>query len=556
MKILLLLLFFCGLTVIGFYLYINYYRLGGDYTKDLAGLMPEDTILYISVHNLDELLKILRDSAYLKTWQENGVIELLIKDNKRLQKWQKKKQKYGKFLPYDSELDFINRWMSQQLVLAILPSETANKFGFVVASKTKIGFEEKLASFVLENYPELRLKKEHYGGRVIVQYQAEKEKRGFCYILFGRTVVMSLRSPDTQYLKKIIDTYNTGLERSLLNSEPFQKFLPPQARTTSVVGYFKPYQAAGLLTAFKKRVDEIEVVRQAELRDLVRDIDYGTLKLLATRNQLQLHLELAGQLPLFGDTSVSNSLERLTGIMPVARSDSLCWLVARLKTSWLKDILNLFVLNQEVKKSTDKKSGITEIVETLGKDFDSADIGLFVTFRNGSVNISNLFAGLLIEPRPESGNLKQLQRKIEKLLKDWQILNLFFPLSVLTEGNLLTVFIPPAESSTIIRSIKQHTSSASAEITSLLNTLNLPLIQPLPQNLDLYGEVNLKQLSEVLQNLTSIITLLKQDKTELQSLLLWGKILEGFQTARIISLSEQQGKSQVFFILDCSPEKK
>ncbi len=503
MKILLILLFFCGLTIIGFYLYINY-RLGGDYTKDLAGLMPEDTILYLSVHNLDELLKILGDSAYLKTWQENGLIELLIKDNKRLQKWQKKKQKYGKFLPYDSELDFINRWMSQQLVLAIILSETANKFGIVVASKTKIGFEEKLASFVLENYPELRLKKEHYEGRVIVQYQAEKEKRGFCYILLGRTVVLSLRSPDTQYLKKIIDTYNTGLAHSLLNSEPFQKSLSPQSRTTRVVGYFNPYQAVGLLTAFKKRVDEIEVVRQAELRELVKNIDYGTLELQVTKNQLQLHVELAGQLPLFGDTSVYNSLERLTGIMPVARSGSLCWLVARLKTSWFKDMLNLFVLNQDVKKSTDKKSGITEIVETLGKEFDSAGMGVFVTFRSGSVNISNLFAGLLIETRPESGNLKQLQRKIEKLLKDWQILNLFFPLSVLTEGNLLTIFPPPAESSTILQSIKQHTSSASAEITSLLNTLNLPLIQPLPQNLNLYGEVNLKQLSEVLQNLTSI----------------------------------------------------
>ncbi|MCX7765086.1 MAG: hypothetical protein N2246_00030 [Candidatus Sumerlaeia bacterium] len=552
--ILLLSLISVGLGFVGFYLYINY-RLGGDYTQDLAGLMPEDTIVYLSVNNLDALLKILSDSVYVKTWQENGAMELLIKDNKRLKKWQEKKQKYEKFLPYDSELDFISRWMSQQLVLAIIPAQTANKPGIIVASRTKIGFEEKLASFILENYPDLRLKKEHYGGRVIVQYQAEKEKRGFCYILLGRTVVLSLRSPDTQYLKKIIDTYNAGLEQSLLNSEPFHKSLLHQARTTGVVGYFKPYQAVDLLTAFKKKVDEMELKRQAELRELLRDISYGTLELQATKTQLQMLVELVGQPPLSSDTSVSDSLEHLMGMMPVAMSDSLCWLVTNLKTSWLKNIFNLLLLNQDVKKSTARKSKITEIIETLEKGYNSASIGLFIAFRNGSVNLSNLFAGLLIEPRPESANLKQLQQKIEGLLRDWQILSLLLPFSVLNESNILTIFTPPAESSTIIRSLKQTKTSALAEIAFQLATLNPRLIQPLPQNLNFYGEVKLKQLSEVLQNLTSLITLLKQDKTKSSDLLFWGKIIDGFQTTRIISLSDQQGLSQLFIVLAGSTEK-
>jgi hypothetical protein len=132
------------------------------------------------------------------------------------------------------------------------PPSTNSGTSILFMSKTKIGFEEKLAEFVAQYYPDLKLGSEKYKKTFIHCYRGEKESRSFSYLRFGRTVFISLRSSDTGILKKIVDREKDSSIPSLFDKNDFQEFKSEINPGGSLSSYINPALFIKYLKAVKK----------------------------------------------------------------------------------------------------------------------------------------------------------------------------------------------------------------------------------------------------------------------------------------------------------------
>ncbi|MCD6384455.1 hypothetical protein J7M23_01635, partial [Candidatus Sumerlaeota bacterium] len=411
-RIILLLL----LWVILFFSFVLLYiseRGGEDYTKDLASLIPGDSVLYITINDLDEVIKRVALSTYVQRWIENGAVDLVLEKNKRWEKWQKKKKKYAFLLPYDSEIEFVNRWMGKQVVGAIVYAEGSTRPGIIVATRTKIGFEEKLATFVLEHYPELGLQKEKYKGKQIVIYKGKKEKRGFCYTLFGRTVVLSLRSPSPVYIRKIIDTYYAGEEHSLSGVKRFKKALGNIETERKILCYADVQRLPELFTAFRKKIRNKDIKRREVAAALTKNYDYGTLILSLDKTSLRLEMRFfpnnAYKRTIPATSPDFSKITRVINMMPVDKDRSLVWFVSQLNADLLQAIVKLSTKEKEEARKSREISRIMKPFYTSGTTSGSMSIGFFLQAQfEGALQQYPVFSGVVAELPAKSSNIDEL----------------------------------------------------------------------------------------------------------------------------------------------------
>lgn len=111
---------------------------------------------------------------------------------------------------------FVDTCLGGEAVVAVLPplesaapdaraDATSATSALLIVTRSNAGFDENLAEFVAECYPELALETRLYRGSRLQRYNAQKTRHAFGYCRFGTTVALVLRSADWRRLEAVVD---------------------------------------------------------------------------------------------------------------------------------------------------------------------------------------------------------------------------------------------------------------------------------------------------------------------------------------------------------------
>jgi hypothetical protein len=237
------------------YVYIQT-RTGPDYTEHFARILPPETAAFVSLMDLTNLWN--QTTSLKATGQilESDELSTLLVSSRDIRKW---KHELGE-IQYQTRMnlgkELVLRWFGQDAALALMPplSETAPP-ALCLMSKTRIGFEEKFAEFIALYYPDLQMDTRSYKGVDIRRYRGEKPRRSFCYIRFGRTVILSLRSPDSSSLEKMIDLKKDDSLPRLHKTKEFRHYLSTLKKKEGLSAFIQTRQMMAYLKASQKISD-------------------------------------------------------------------------------------------------------------------------------------------------------------------------------------------------------------------------------------------------------------------------------------------------------------
>lgn len=577
-KLIILLLLWTILFLFSAWLYVSQ-RGGEDYTKDLATLIPADCVVYLTINDLDELIKQIAHSSYMERWVDNGAMDLILKKNKRWKKWQKKKKKYAFLLPYDSEMEFVNRWMGKQVIGGIIYAEGETRPGIILASRTRIGFEEKLATFVLEHYPELGLQKEKYRDRQIVIYKGKKEKRGFCYTLFGRTVVLSLRSPSPVYIKKIIDTYYAGEGHSIAGRKRFKDTIGTIESEKKILCYADLQRLPDLFTDFRKTIRNKDKKIKEAVAVLTKNYEYGTLVMDVDKTALNLRLVFyadGNKRNIQKMNSEFSKIRNFVNTLPINKNRDLVWIVSQINPELLQAVGKLFTRDAEQEISPEINN-ILKPLYSSGLTTGSMNIGFFLQGESGQAFQSPIFSGIMAELPEENIDTRELTSTILNLLasliKDvpevinshkgeqdevsdsrwWRWRKPPFP-AMGYYNNKIVCFIPAEKFEQILRGLSNQNVQSQRFREIISDCQKFVFAEPIAVHF--YASVNLKEMGRTLAQLSQIISYFTKEKKNLQEVELWGKIISGFEHGKIFSITTQDNNLELLTLLDSLPEQK
>jgi len=202
-----IILFFIIVSAIVIFIVMYISRRGGaDYTGPLANLLPAETIAYGSIKNLHGLWETAASKKNILSLTESPELDSLLSSYKKIGKWEKKLGRFENKSHLKLGKEFLLKWFGDDVAVALVPTrEKSTPPTFLVMSKTRIGFEEKLAEFIAQLYPDLRLDSLSYRRTKIQRYIGKEDTGSFSYLRFGRTVFLSLYTSDTTALKYVID---------------------------------------------------------------------------------------------------------------------------------------------------------------------------------------------------------------------------------------------------------------------------------------------------------------------------------------------------------------
>ncbi len=558
------------------FIFIMIVRRGGkDYTADLANLLPRNTVVYIALNNLEALLDTISSAEYTERWYENGAIEDLLEDNEKWEEWQKKKKKYGFLIPYDNELDFVNRWMGKQVIAAIINVENITRPGIIIASKTRIGFEEKMASFVLEHYPELNLSKRKYRDKTIVVYEGEKRKRGFSYVLFGRTVVLSIRSPEPRYLEKIIDTFHEPELGNMTTLPGVKESLFRKASREGLFCYTQLQKFPELFTSFRDEIRSKDIMRHDIAAFLFKPYDFGTLDLTIKKREIMLHLKLSAMDDVASTTeTISSQPGVLTDIIPVEKENALFWLVSELRRDLLIHSVSLAYDEPEDEEEPDVEETILKnllhsetmpqmikigtFVAGTGSDEEkqsSLVTGLIIDVNEPGKPVDTITSGITtlithwLEKNPVPCEFSQL-RTGQQLEGQWLLWTKFpFPTVGFYESRIV-VFFPPDNFTIISKGLKPD--EASKSIDRLIPETLVQSLSSSPVAIHAAGFINLRKIGDTVQLISSMQSYFSDDKDTASREWLWLKFIQGFDSFSFITVTNQENEFETCVMLESS----
>ncbi|MFH0792650.1 MAG: hypothetical protein V2A74_01315 [bacterium] len=257
-------------AVVGFLAWL-WARGGSDYTGDLVLLLPEETPAYFVLRDLSGILDRVEGSGLYRRCTEDP--NSILVTSKSLRKFVKRTDSAAAQTEAVLGQRFLRRWFGKEVVAAVAPDdEDKNLPGLLVLARTDLGFEEALAELVAQIWPDVRLTSLDYRGVRINRYEAEKAKRAFTYLRFGRTVVFSLRSPDWGPLRSVVDRRLDKPERTLATSRLYLDHLSEI-----------PKFGAGLygLINSEEAVTQLKSMPGASLEKYLSDSDWEYLGTLA-----------------------------------------------------------------------------------------------------------------------------------------------------------------------------------------------------------------------------------------------------------------------------------
>jgi hypothetical protein len=313
-KVVLIVVLGCVVVLLAFIVYVSQ-RGGPDYTEELARLLPADTPAYVSLRNLNALWTCIEAMQFARGLGASGALSRLLVSSKDWQSLQKKKQRFEQRTTVRLGEKFIKKWFGRHVVLALIEVPDTELPGLLLLSKTELGFEEKLAELVAQLYPGLKLRTEHYRNSLINVYDAEKAGHGFAYVRFGRTVVLSLRSNTSAYLKRVIDLKMADSTVTLADSTTFQKAFAGMEKAEGLVCYIIPQPFIRILSALPSVTIHKHLSKQAmaSLSPMLEGYEYW-------RAAFSVHRGFVGDFKFHYKTASQTPPERLPGSIPSSKS--------------------------------------------------------------------------------------------------------------------------------------------------------------------------------------------------------------------------------------------
>lgn len=203
-----------GVLLFGGRIYLSW-RVGPDYYGKPETLLPADTALMATWSNFSSFLTRLEGLHAMEQIRQDEKMATFLLADPTWRKLEKDKNKAHYKILSTMASDFVDKWMGRELTFAIVPpaqstpsddpTTAPTRSAMLLIARTNFGFEHNLAELVAQFYPELALEERVYRGQRIYRYNARKTRRAFTYCRFGRTVVMSLRSPAWGQLERVID---------------------------------------------------------------------------------------------------------------------------------------------------------------------------------------------------------------------------------------------------------------------------------------------------------------------------------------------------------------
>ena len=250
---------FCLVAATGVILSLIVYiqkRTGPDYVRHFARLMPPETAAFVSLRDFSGLWDQASSLGVYHEIMESDELGRVLISSDDYREWKNQLSEIEYKTRMQLGRDFLLKWMGQELAAAIVPPSSPDAPpSILVMSRTRIGFEEKLAEFVAGYYPDLNLERQKFKNVTINRYKGKENTRSFSYLRFGRTVFLTIRSPDTTLLKRIVDLKNDRSLPRLYDREDFRNYLSILPLSGNLSGYVNPASLTAFLEASQKQSD-------------------------------------------------------------------------------------------------------------------------------------------------------------------------------------------------------------------------------------------------------------------------------------------------------------
>lgn len=356
--------------MIGFGQYLKA-RSGPEFEGELASLLPPNTVFYFSFNQPAQFLDGFERSRLWLEWERTGAMRAALDRKERLAKLQRNVEKIERFTPYTVKDRIVKRWLGHHFVVALVPPPRPGlPPGIIVLAKTDTGFEEDLAQFVAENFPDVRRQKsDSPAGESITLYRGSKPHRSLAFVRFGRTVALSLRSPETAYLEDMIRRRHDPEGGSLASVASFAAWQTAEGGAHPLTLYCHPAESARLFLDHPGLRPE-EASRAQSIEWFFDKTEKGALLTgwMEYKRDLKARFELATPGPLFNLENLAAAAPRFESL-DFATGSSLAFVavksddVARL-TAWLRQAANL------TKKGPENWEQANETLEdALGRRF-------------------------------------------------------------------------------------------------------------------------------------------------------------------------------------------
>lgn len=261
-----------AIVLIVFYLYVTF-RGPRDYTGELARLLPARTSAFVALNDFEG---IRRHVAQTRLYEQlNSSIDLasLLMTNEDWRNYQENRDSVEWRAKAALAREFLRRYFSRQVAVAMSRLDRCDDPALLVMARTDLGFAEKLGELCAQLYPELHLGTEDYRGIPLYAYEAPQSKRSFTYVRFGKTVVLSLRTNERDYLRRIIDWRLDAPTETLFETDDFQRARQSPARRQGLLAVARPGALFRDLTArpeFNLR-DYLGKSKRAPLRNAISE---------------------------------------------------------------------------------------------------------------------------------------------------------------------------------------------------------------------------------------------------------------------------------------------
>jgi len=239
------------LVLAAFYLFVTL-RGPRQYMGELAQLLPARTSCYIALSDFDGMRRRIGQTPLYDALSKSVDLAALLMTNEQWRRYQENKGSVEWKAKAALARRFIKRYFSRRVALALSRLDGCDEPALLVMAETDLGFTEKLAELCAELYPDLHLTCEKYRGIPIYAYEGEKSKRSFTFVRFGKTVVISLRSNERNFLRRIIDYRLDRPAETLFATRDFRRAWKSPARRQGVLAVARP---APLLADLQGRPD-------------------------------------------------------------------------------------------------------------------------------------------------------------------------------------------------------------------------------------------------------------------------------------------------------------
>ena len=344
-----------------------WWRESPDYSGELAALLPADASAYVVVHELSATVSDFKKTQLYQQFTEEDDLLALVMSKKKYRKYQEEKGTVKAKLKYALTDRFIHRYFGRNAALAVVRFAEDVPPALLVIAQTRLGFNERVAEFCAELYPELKLETVDYQSEKIYLYRDEETKHSFSYFRYGKTVVLSLRSADLTPLKSLIDFRAAGSPNSLADSPLFQASMERVEQQRGAIAYLNPESLADDLRdlmgeRFEKNMGKVKyrllrrLLENHESANLSVSFDEqfsarlelhnpsraATTDALAARTTTTLDLGAFAMVPLDTPLALAADSENLVQLVSEAPS----WFIDDDERQWAANLLAGFVLSR------------------------------------------------------------------------------------------------------------------------------------------------------------------------------------------------------------------